>query len=96
MANLYIHGNSEPITYAQAQKLEFFQACLKEGMRLQPAVVCLLSYIFYMYPDYRIGNAYASSRSERWSSTLRSFLPSWIHSRRIAQIGPQNLHSLWR
>jgi len=31
-------GISDPITYAQAQKLEYFQACLKEAMRLQPAV----------------------------------------------------------
>jgi cytochrome P450 len=29
---------SEIVTYAEAQKLEYFQACLKEAMRVRPAV----------------------------------------------------------
>lgn len=31
-------GLSEIVTYAEVQKLEYFQACLKESMRLRPAV----------------------------------------------------------
>lgn len=29
---------SDIVTYAEAQKLEYFQACLKEAMRIRPAV----------------------------------------------------------
>ena len=29
---------SDPVTYAEAQNLPYFQACLKEAMRLRPAV----------------------------------------------------------
>lgn len=31
-------ANSPRVTYAEASKLTYFQACLKESMRLQPAV----------------------------------------------------------